>query len=35
VDPDNRIIELGTDPGGVVPGMAGDPVRGELAVGAR
>ena len=29
VDPTNRIIELGADPAGVVPGMAGAPVRGD------
>jgi aspartate 1-decarboxylase len=34
VDAANRIIELGADPAGVVPGMAGDPVRGDLAVAA-
>ncbi|HEY0698722.1 MAG TPA: aspartate 1-decarboxylase [Micromonospora sp.] len=30
VDATNRVIELDSDPAGVVPGMAGDPVRGDL-----
>ena len=34
VDADNRVIELGTDPAGAVPGMVGDPVRGDLTVAA-
>jgi aspartate 1-decarboxylase len=34
VDADNQIIELGADPAGVVPGMVGDPVRGDLAAAA-
>ena len=34
VDATNKIIELGVDPAGVVPGMAGDPVRAEGAVAA-
>jgi len=29
VDAANRIISRGADPAGVVPGMAGDPVRGD------
>ena len=34
VDAANRVIELGADPAGVVPGMVGDPVRGDrVAVG--
>lgn len=32
VDDANRVIELGTDPAGVAPGMAGDLVRGDLTV---
>jgi aspartate 1-decarboxylase len=32
VDADNKIIELGADPAGVVPGMAGDPVRADGAL---
>ncbi|GAA2604740.1 aspartate 1-decarboxylase [Dactylosporangium fulvum] len=31
VDADNKVIELGHDPAGVVPGMVGSPVRGDLA----
>ena len=34
VDATNRILELGMDPAGVVPGMAGDPVRAEGALAA-
>ena len=34
VDATNRILELGRDPAGVVPGMAGDPVRAEGALAA-
>ncbi|MFI5905890.1 aspartate 1-decarboxylase [Dactylosporangium sp. NPDC051541] len=30
VDADNRVLELGSDPAGAVPGMAGSPVRGDL-----
>jgi aspartate 1-decarboxylase len=33
VDADNRVIELGHDPAGAVPGMAGSPVRGDLVRG--
>ena len=32
VDADNRVIELGTDPAGVVPGMVGDLTRGDLSL---
>jgi aspartate 1-decarboxylase len=32
VDADNRIIELGSDPAGVVPGMVGDLARGDLSL---
>jgi aspartate 1-decarboxylase len=34
VDAVNKILELGADPAGVVPGMAGDPVRAEGALAA-
>src|SRR5437763_13956669 len=32
VDAANRVIELGDDPAGAVPGMVGDLVRGDLTV---
>ena len=32
VDAANKIIELGVDPAGAVPGMVGDPRRGDIAV---
>ncbi|MDG4828073.1 aspartate 1-decarboxylase [Solwaraspora sp. WMMD1047] len=35
VDAANRIIELGADPAGAVPGMVGDPVPGGLLTGSR
>jgi aspartate 1-decarboxylase len=34
VDGANKIIQLGSDAAEAVPGMAGDPVRGDLAVAA-
>ncbi|MEV4627905.1 aspartate 1-decarboxylase [Micromonospora sp. NPDC049523] len=34
VDVDNRVIELGADPAGVAPGMAGELVRGDLVADA-
>jgi aspartate 1-decarboxylase len=33
VDADNRVIELGQDPAGAVPGMVGSPMRGDLVHG--
>lgn len=33
VDADNRIIELDHDPAGAVPGMVGEPMRGDLVRG--
>ncbi|MFI6758474.1 aspartate 1-decarboxylase [Micromonospora sp. NPDC050417] len=35
VDADNRVIELGVDPAGVVPGMADELIRGDLVAGSR
>ena len=32
VDADNRVIELGSDPAGAVPGMVGDLTRGDLSL---
>jgi aspartate 1-decarboxylase len=32
VDADNRVIELGSDPAGVVAGMVGDLTRGDLSL---
>jgi aspartate 1-decarboxylase len=32
VDAENKVIELGDDPAGAVPGMVGDLVRGDLTV---
>jgi aspartate 1-decarboxylase len=34
VDAANRVIELGTDPAGAVPGMVGDLVSGAVLHGA-